>query len=374
MTGRALALIVVLAAGASSCSKGPPPPAAAPAVVREGRDGLQLAKDAPQWKYVQLDTARLADSLAPARYPAHITVDEQRTFAISSPLPGRIDRIVVKLGDEVATGARLFSIRSGALAEVVKQFETATAQVAARRRTVERTRALVELKAAPEKELQAAEADLREAELTLTAARARRESIVVASEGPNRFWVTAPHLGVITEIDASVGQEVTPEREKPIVRLSELSEVLVIADVPESDAREVVPGGKAQVRAQGDGQDRVGRIEHVSRVVVAARRTVEVRIRVSNWERGLRPNGFAEVTFEPTQHLRRVRIPTEAVVTDGGRSVVFVARDEGKLERVEVETGRQYGGEVEVLSGLPAGTRYVSRGALLLLNEIDLAR
>lgn len=370
---RLLPLLAALAA-AVACSRGAPPPAQAAPITRDGPDRLQLAKNAPQWKYVQLDVAREADSLAPARYPARVTADEQHTYAISTPLPGRIDRIVVRLGDEVATGSRLFSIRSGALAEVVKQVEVATTQLAARRRVAERTRALVELKAAPEKDLLAAESELREAELALTAARARRESISVASEGTNLFWVTAPHLGVVTEIEASVGQEVAPEREKPIVRLSELSEVLVIADVPESDAREVVVGGKAQIRAQGDDLDRVGRIEHVSRVVVPARRTVEVRIRVSNWERGLRPNGFAEVTFEPTQHVHRVRVPTEAVVTDGARSVVFVAGDDGKLERVQVSTGRQYDGEVEVLSGLPAGTRYVSRGALLLLNEIDLGR
>jgi len=53
--------------------------------------------------------------------------------------------------------------------------------------------------------------------------------------------------------------------------------------------------------------------------------------------------------------------------------VVFVAKSPSRLERVPVTLGRQRDGEVELLAGLAPGTRYVSSGALLLLNEVDLA-
>jgi membrane fusion protein, heavy metal efflux system len=103
------------------------------------------------------------------------------------------------------------------------------------------------------------------------------------------------------------------------------------------------------------------------------RRAVEVRIRVANQDRVLRPNSLVEILFAPPAGVTRVHVPAGAVVTDGQRSVVFVAKDARRLERVAVTVGRQRDGEVELLAGLAPGTRYVSRGALLLLNEVELA-
>jgi membrane fusion protein, heavy metal efflux system len=39
---------------------------------------------------------------------------------------------------------------------------------------------------------------------------------------------------------------------------------------------------------------------------------------------------------------------------------------------VQVIPGRERNGETEILKGIAAGQRYVAKGALLLLNQIDL--
>ncbi len=349
-------------------------PASAPPGMRVGAEAVSLDRDAPQWKYLEMATAREAEPLPPLPYPARVAIDEQRTSSVGAPLAGRVERVLVRIGDRVPKGARLFEVRSGALAELLKQVEGAEAQVSARRRIVDRARALVQLKTIPEKELQAAETELREAELALEAARAKRESLAVAPEAANLFWVQAPRAGAVVELDLTASQEVSPERDKPLLRISDLSQVLVLADVPEADAADIAVGSQALVRVHGRRVDRPGTVEHVSEVVNTARRSVEVRIRVLNGDGAFRPNGFAEVSFTPRSGERRVTVAADAVVTDGDSSVVFVARDQGRLERVTVVRGRQHGSEVELLSGLAPGTRYVARGALLLLNEIDLAR
>ena len=50
-----------------------------------------------------------------------------------------------------------------------------------------------------------------------------------------------------------------------------------------------------------------------------------------------------------------------------------MSRVKHRLEPVEVVAGRRRDGVVELLSGLPVGARYVNKGALLLLNQVDLA-
>ena len=88
---------------------------------------------------------------------------------------------------------------------------------------------------------------------------------------------------------------------------------------------------------------------------------------------GGRREPFAALEVGEGGDVKRVRVPASAVVTNGERSVVFVAREPGRLERVPVTVGRRRDGEVDLRSGLDAGSRYVARGALLLENTIELA-
>jgi cobalt-zinc-cadmium efflux system membrane fusion protein len=183
----------------------------------------------------------------------------------------------------------------------------------------------------------------------------------------------APRRGAVVDIDVYANQEVAPGRDKPLVQISDLEEVLVLADVAENDSADVQQGAEVEIRAQGGTVVRQGKVEHVSEVVDPQRRAVEVRIRVANGDRALRPNSLVEILFSPPAAALRVRVPSSAVVTDGEKSVVFVAKSPSRLERVPVTLGRQRDGEVELLAGLAPGTRYVSSGALLLLNEVELA-
>ena len=347
-----------------------PAPPSSPIVRGES---VHLPPEGPQWQYIELAVAAEAPMLAPLPAPGRVDLDEQRTASMGAPLAGRVDQVRVRLGDRVKAGERLFSVRSGAWADLEREVKSAETEVANKQRSAERVRELVAVQAAPEKELAAAEAELHQAQLALRAAQARKASLSVSAEGDNRFWVTAPRAGTVVDLDVVANQEVTPERDGPLVRLSDLSEVLVIADVQETDAADLREGQTALVRTQSGAVERRGTVERISEVVDPRRRTVEVRLRVANEDRALRPNAFVEVTPEASDTVRRVRVPASAVVTNGARSVVFVTREAGRLERVAVLTGRRRGGEVEVRQGLEPGIRYVARGALLLENTIELA-
>ncbi len=344
-----------------------------PAPIQADDKGISLTENAPQWRYVELAVAKEDSLLAPLPAPGRVGFDELRTAAVGTPLAGRIDRLLVRLGDRVEKGERLFSVRSGAWADLEKEVQAATAAVGVKERLAQRAKELVSLQAAPEKDQLAAEAELHDAQLALQAAQAKRDSLRIAPEANNLFWVVAPRKGTVVEQDLAANQEATPDREKPLLRISDLDEVLVLADVQESDAGDIHKGSSVEARTSS-GLTRAGEVEQVSEVVDPTRRTVEVRVRVANKDRALRPNAYAEISFSPAEGAKRVRVPSEAVVTDGANSVVFVAQGSGRLERVPVTVGRQRDGEVELLRGLSPGSRYVSRGALLLLNQIELAR
>ena len=358
---------------ASALALGAEPAPAAPTGPSVKGESVLLPPEGPQWHYIELAVASEAPGLAPLPSPGRVELEESRTASVAAPLAGRVDQVRVRLGDRVKAGDKLFSVRSGAYADLDKEVKSATTQVADKQRTAERVRELVKLQATAEKELLTAETELRQAQLTLEGARAKQASLSVSSEGDNLYWISAPRAGTVVTLDVVGNQAVTPERDKPLARISDLGEVLVIADVQEQDASDLHEGQAVTVRTQTDGEEKHGTVERVSEVIDPQRRTVEVRSRVPNEDRVLRPNAFVEVSPEAPAGVKRVRVPASAVVTDGARSVIFVAREPGRLERVEVKTGRRRDGAVEVRSGLEVGSRYVAHGALLLENTIELA-
>ncbi|MBC8131629.1 MAG: efflux RND transporter periplasmic adaptor subunit, partial [Deltaproteobacteria bacterium] len=116
-----------------------------------------------------------------------------------------------------------------------------------------------------------------------------------------------------------------------------------------------------------------GKLVYVGDTVDPVRRTVAVRILISNSSHVLRPNGFVRVTFQAPGGPR-VIVPSEAIVTDDQRTVVFVAVTNARLSRRQVRAGRTRDGQTEVVEGLAVGERYAAHGALLLLNAVELAR
>jgi len=363
--------LATAAIGASFLHPQPPPAASGPKMTSDAQ-GVTLPSGAPQWKYVELAVAAEKPPLPPLPSPARIGLDEKRTASVGAPLQGRIDSVSVHPGDEVKAGAPLFSVRSAAFADLDREAESARQQVAVRRRVADRARDLLELKAIPERDALSAQADLADSELALKAAEAKRRSLAVSPDGAERFVVRAPRDGTVVDLEAVPGQEVGPDRERPLARISDLSEVIVLADVREADAADLKPGTPAVIRTRG-GAERAGAVERVSAVLDPQRQTVEVRIRAANADRALRPNAFAEVLFQPDDSTRRVQVPEEAVVSDGDTALMFVSKGQGRLEKVKVEPGRRREGQVELRAGITPGQAYVSRGALLLLNQVDLS-
>ena len=346
----------------------------APAYTVDG-PRVDIRAGAPTWTYLGFASAALQPALLPPPVPGRVAVDEARAQPIEAPLPGRIDTVAVKLGERVEPGQRLLAVRSPDLVDLAKELEQIKSEEAAKGRTVDRLRALVALTAEPEKKLVEAEQELTQAQLARAAAEAKLRSLSVATASEGLYWLTAPRAGVVVARDALAGQQVGPERSDPLLVIAELDEVIVTADVPEASVRALRVGQNAQVLEAGAASDSVtGVIESIGAVVDPQRRMVDVRVRVPNPDSALRPNAFVQVSFTPDEQSHVV-VPVEAVVTDDQQSFVFVraAGSETALERRKVSLGHQQGDQVEVLSGLAPGESYVTKGALLLLNAVDLA-
>ena len=350
-----------------------PPSDSAPPFVVAG-DRVDVKANAPTWRYIELAHATLSDPIAPEPVPGRVAFDEARSAPIVAPLQGHVDAVNVRLGQHVHKGERLLAVRSGALVDLLREIELLQAKEAARRKIVERQHALVELKAVPEKDFIAAEQDLRQAHLAREAAELKLRSLPITPESEGVYWITAPREGVVVERNVLVGHEVGPDRAEPLLVVGELDQVIVAADVPEAAVSELGVGQPANISSPAaPARELTGQIEAIGEVVDPVRRMVNVRVRVPNADRVLRANAFVQVAFT-AQGSARIIVPADAVVTDSEQSFVFVQPPDRpqSLQRRAVVAGRQHEGKVEIVDGLQAGETYVAKGALLLLNAMDL--
>ena len=106
--------------------------------------------------------------------------------------------------------------------------------------------------------------------------------------------------------------------------------------------------------------DSIGLIAHSSGGIT----TVPVTIRLDESPAELRVGYSASVTIEVARAENVLKVPVEAVVTQGSRSFVTVVRD-GETRPVEVQTGLSDGLEVEIIAGLEPGDQIVGFNAAL---------
>ena len=355
-------------------------PAGPPAIERpEGlttdKTGARLTADAPQWRFLKLGVAGAAMVGFTDPIPARIAIDETQASRIGTPLPGRVSRVFVELGQHVTKGQPLFSVASGEIADLRVSREKAAVDLDAAKAAFERVQATVASRALPEKEEASARQQLRQAELAERLAEDKLASLHVASDSDNEFTVSSPRDGAVVEKNLLPGQQVTAEAGSSLMVVADLSSVWVMADLFENQASEVRPGALARVTSPSMPElELEGRAEMVSAVVDPVRHTVPVRVRLANPEGQLRPNIYARVRFATRKRPDdAVEIPASALVSDGDRQYVYVEDTAGHFVRREVTTGSAHEGRVPVIRGLARGETIVEEGAILRDNQLALA-
>ena len=119
------------------------------------------------------------------------------------------------------------------------------------------------------------------------------------------------------------------------------------------------------------GREYQGKVAFVDPVLDPKTRTAKVRVSLANPGAALKPEMFGEAVLRSTPR-QALRIPADAVIDSGTRSVVFVALDDGKFQPRVVRLGASDGDFVEVQDGLEAGDKIVTRANFLVDSESRL--
>lgn len=166
------------------------------------------------------------------------------------------------------------------------------------------------------------------------------------------------------------GMRVTPA--DTLFDIADLSRLWVLADVYESDLPSVRLGMQAELSIPYlPGRSWRGPVSYINPTVEEKTRTIKVRIEVSNDGEALKPEMFADVFLKSDLGIGVV-VPESAVIDTGDRKLVFLDREDGRLEPREVQVGAKVGNGFQVLRGLLEGDRVVTSANFLLDSESSL--
>lgn len=187
----------------------------------------------------------------------------------------------------------------------------------------------------------------------------------------NTIPVEAPAAGIVTQLMAREGMYVTPSTE--MFTIADLDEVWVLVDVFEHQLAWVKPGMPAEMQVPAyPGRTWTGEVDYLYPDLDPKTRTLRVRLVFPNPQLELKPNMFADVVIagDPKQDV--LKIPRDALIVTGARESVVKALGDGRFQPVDLVTGMEADGEVEVLSGLAEADEIVVSGQFLIDSESSL--
>ena len=367
--GGIVSTLAILAA--SAFHPAPPSEIVKAAGIKAGVHDVTLSPNAPQWQSIRLGTAHVAAAGWTDAFPARFKVDEANAARVGTPLPGRVTRVLVELGDPVKAGAPLFSVASSDVASLRSEQQRAQVELGAANERAQRVQAMVDAQAIPGKDQVEAAAELARAELGVKLAKAKLASLKVSTTSENEFTVVAPRDGVVVEKTVLPAQQVTPDQN--LVDVADMSQVWAVAEIFEADAQGIATNTLARLtRSELPGFALEAPVDMVGAVVDPERHTVPVRVIIPNPDHRIRPNTFVEMRFLQHALPGAVEISASALVSDGADKYVYVEEGEGHFVRRQVVAASSSKNRVVVTSGLSVGEHVVEEGSALLDNEIVL--
>ncbi len=168
--------------------------------------------------------------------------------------------------------------------------------------------------------------------------------------------IYAPFSGVITRRNTDIGALINAGNSganQELFVIAQIDPIRVYVDVPEIYAPAIRPGVKGSIELQSlVGQHFDGSIVRTADAIDPATRTLRTEIDVPNHNGGLLPGSYAQVHFGVNVTAVRLSVPVNALLFRSEGTRAAVVGSDGKVHLKAVVIGRDYGTDIEILSGL----------------------
>ena len=295
---------------------------------------------------VQLVTAEIRQERPSVQLVGEIRAFD--TVTISSEVGGKVDRVLVEVGDRVTAGTPLVDVDRETFRIYLQQAEAnlaaANADKALAEKDLERKRDLRSDETIPQSAFDQALAGHDLATARLAAATAARD---LAQRNFERSAIRAPAAGAVTQRMVVAGQ--WADVGAGLLELAIGNKIKVSARVPEAWAPELADLEEFTFTVGVSGPKLTAKLYSVQPVVEHASRSFEIVGTAAN-DGSIKPGMFANVVLESPSVKSSLWLPTAAVATSDLSQVLMV--EEGAIEYRKIRIGRRADGLIEIADGL----------------------
>lgn len=342
IVGVVIALVVVGGGGAWAATRSSTTKAAAPTLVT-----------------ATTSTIRQSVSATGTLEPAHRA---DLTFAVS----GTVTSLPVVVGDTVKAGAVLATVDPSSLKTAVTSAQASVSATQDQLTAQQDAGSSAVQIASTQAQLADAQAKLADSETALAAAS-----------------MTSPIAGTVAQVDIAVGDEAggtasagsssasggADSSSASAASASSTAQIVVIsttswvvtASVGSADLPQLKKGQQAEITPSGSVTKIFGTVKSVGIIASSSSSgsaSFPVTIAVTGSPKGLYAGGAADVAIIVKQVENLLNVPTNAVHTESGKTVVHQLKD-GAQVSTPVKVGTTYGAVTQILSGLKAGDKVV---------------
>ena len=285
------------------------------------------------------------------------TVRAKLRATLEAKVSGRVEAMPVKLGQRVKAGALIARLDAQEIEAKVNQTRAVLQQAQG---DMKRFSALLKQQAVTQREFDGVQARYQ---VALASLREARTMLGYAT-------VRAPFAGVVTHKLADVGDLASPGR--PLVELEDPRALRLEVAVPEALMGFIKVGASLPIRIAAT-EELEGTVAEVAPAADPNSRTFlvkvdlpqDAKVRTGQFGRALVPTGRSDI----------LKVPNTAVVVRGQMELVFVVVEDRVHLRL-VKTGKRFGSEVELVSGLDGDETIVVEGAnaLVDLQPVELLK
>lgn len=349
-----------------------------------------------QWEYSQSEgrvemtpeavtsSGIVSEAVGPVRMksvldlPGEIVLNADKVTHIVPRFTGIVTEVRKNLGDEVRKGEVIAVLHSRELTDLKSEYLSAMKRVELAQSIFDREENLWKKKISAEQDYLVSRQAFLEAEINLKAAAQKLlasglsqtdlNDLAAMAEGVlSRYELKAPIDGVVIEKHVAVGEAVKEDAD--LFVLADLSTVWVDITVYAKDLNVVKVGQKVTVKSDVSGIEASGRLTYLGPMIGEQTRSARARVVIPNSDGRWRPGLFVAVQLVREEVTVPLAVNADALQTFRDWDVVFI--QVGNLfEARPVELGRRDGEWVEVVSGLSAGERVVSKNSFILKADV----
>lgn len=298
------------------------------------------------------------------------TLHANTAFDVAPKINGRLQQLVVDVGDPVTKGQIVARLDDDEQVQLVLQAraELAVARAALaeaksllvlRQRRFKRSRRLFEqgIGAEMDLEVDSSEADAQQARVQVARAQVgQRQALLRAEEVRLSYtviradWNGEGRQRVVGERYANEGEMLAAN--KPILSVLDIGSLIAVVHATEGDYPHLRTGLPVAVIADAFPERRfAGTVARLAPQFEQASRQARMEVTVPNPQQSLKPGMFIRVEVEVSRTRNAMVIPAESVVIRSGRRGVFLVDPEKSVARfVPVRTGLALGNRIQVIA------------------------